>query len=309
MSRHDTDGRSDQRLTSAAFVAIALLGGGNPVGVSVAVDELDPFWAAGSRFVIAGAIFALLMLVLRIPLPRGSALSGALVYGTFAIFASFALLFEGFRETPPGTGQVIIALAPLMTIFLAVAHRLERFRIRALVGALIALAGLVFLLADRLEVDVPLPSLMLVLAGAAFLAEGGVVIKLTPRAHPVASNAIGMLGGGTMLLILSAMAGDAWVAPGQSDTWVAMAYLVIAGSMGVFGLYLFLLSRWSASSASYVLLLQPVSALVYSAILTSEPLTPALVVGAAVVLLGVYVGTMTTTAARPMASGAPEVGA
>jgi drug/metabolite transporter (DMT)-like permease len=298
VSREDTQGRSDQRINVALFVAIALLGGGNPVGVSVAVDELDPFWAAGSRFVVAGAIFAVLMVVLRIPIPRGSAITGALVYGIFAFFASFALLFAGFRETPPGTGQVIIALAPLMTIFLAVAHRLERFRLRALVGALIAVAGLVFLLADRLEANVPLPSLLLVLAGAAFLAEGAVVIKMTPRAHPVASNAIGMLGGGALLLILSALAGDAWVTPNESDTWVAMAYLVIGGSVGVFGLYLILLSRWSASSASYVLLLQPVSALVYSAILTSEPLTPALLVGAAIVLLGVYVGTM-TTAGRP----------
>ena len=99
-----------------------------------------------------------------------------------------------------------------------------------------------------------------------------------------------MLTGGALLLVLSAVAGDAWQAPTQSDTWVAMAFLVIGGSLGVFGLYVFLLGRWTASAVSYVLLLQPLVTLVYSAILTGEELTPALLVGGAIMLAGVYIG-------------------
>jgi drug/metabolite transporter (DMT)-like permease len=41
---------------------------------------------------------------------------------------------------------------------------------------------------------------------------------------------------------------------------------------------------------SYTLLLQPIPTIAYSAILTHEPITPALFIGAAVILLGVYVG-------------------
>ena len=284
----------DQRLNAAVFVAIALIGGGNPVGVSVAVDELDPIWAAATRFIAAGAIFAIAMVVLRIPIPHGTALLGSFIYGVLGFFAAFALLFSGFQETPPGTGQIIIALVPLLTLLLAIAHGLERFRVRALVGVLIAFGGLVFLVADRIDANVPLPSLLAVVAGATLLAESGVVVKITPRAHPVASNAVAMLGGGALLLALSAIVGDAWKAPAQSDTWVAMIFLVVGGSVGVFGLYVFLLGRWTASAASYTLLLQPLPTLVYSALLTHEPLTPALLVGAAIILLGVYIGAFTT---------------
>ena len=127
-------------------------------------------------------------------------------------------------------------------------------------------------------------------AGAAFLAESGVVLKLTPRAHPIASNAVGMLFGSVLLLALSAIVGDAWVAPTQSDTWAAMAFLVLGGSVAVFGLFAFLLGRWTASAVSYILLLQPLPTLVYSALLTNEPITPALFVGGAIMLLGVYIG-------------------
>lgn len=296
----------DQRLNAAVFLAIALIGGGNPVGVAVSVDELDPFWAAAMRFTVAGVIFAIAMVLLRIPIPHGKALLGSFIYGLLGFFGAFAFLFWGFRETPPGTGQIIIALVPLLTLLLAVAHGLERFSLRALAGVLIAFAGLVFLVADRIEANVPLPSLLAVVAGAALLAESGVVVKITPRAHPVASNAVGMLGGGALLLALSAIMGDTWRAPAQPDTWAAMAFLVVGGSVGVFGLYVFLLGRWTASAASYILLLQPVPALVYSAVLTNEPLTPALLVGAAIILLGVYIGAFAT--ARPPVPAADPAG-
>lgn len=290
MASGDDGSVTDRRINLAAFVATALIGGGNPVGVAIAVDELDPFWAGAVRFLAAGGIFAIAMLVLRIPVPRGRALLGALVYGGFAFFASFALLFWGLQETPPGTTQVIIALSPLFTLLFAVAHGLERFRLRAFVGALVALVGLVFLAADRIGADVPILSLLAVVGGGALLAESAVIVKLTPRTHPAASNAIGMLVGGALLLLLSALVGDTWRMPAQSDTWAAMVFLVLGGSVAVFGLYLFLLGRWSASATSYILLLQPVATITYSALLTDEPITPALFAGAAIVLAGVYIG-------------------
>jgi drug/metabolite transporter (DMT)-like permease len=293
-------------LNAAVFVAIALIGGGNPVGVAVAVDELDPIWAAATRFVAAGAIFAIAMVLLRIPIPNGKALLGSFTYGLLGFFGAFAFLFWGFLETPPGTGQIIIALVPLLTLLLAVAHGLERFSLRVLVGVLIALGGLVFLVADRIEANVPLPSLLAVVAGATLLAESGVVVKLTPRAHPVASNAVGMLAGGALLLVLSAIIGDTWRVPAQSDTWTAMVFLVVGGSVGVFGLYVFLLGRWTASAASYILLLQPLPTIVYSAVLTQEPLTPALFVGAAIILFGVYIGAFATS--RPPAPAEDPAG-
>ena len=150
--------------------------------------------------------------------------------------------------------------------------------------------GLVFLAADRIQADVPILSLLAVVGGGALLAESAVIVKLTPRTHPAASNAIGMLVGGALLLLLSAVVGDTWRVPAQSDTWAAMVFLVLGGSVAVFGLYLFLLGRWSASATSYILLLQPVATITYSALLTDEPITPALFVGAAIVLVGVYIG-------------------
>ncbi|HVL89928.1 MAG TPA: dienelactone hydrolase family protein, partial [Actinomycetota bacterium] len=47
--------------------------------------------------------------------------------------------------------------------------------------------------------------------------------------------------------------------PSEPQTWVAQAYLITFGTVGVFGLYLFLLSRWTASAVSYEFVLAPLA--------------------------------------------------
>jgi drug/metabolite transporter (DMT)-like permease len=281
---------SGSRLTLAAFVAMVLLAGGNAVGIHVVADELDPMWAAALRFTAAGLIFLAAMLALRVPMPRGRSLLGAGVYGVLGFFLTFALAFWAIPQTGAGTGQTLIALVPLATLILAAAHGQETLRARPMIGAGIAVVGVAILAADRLNADIPLLALLAVLVATVALAETGVLLKGTPRAHPVATNAVGMLVGGLLLGILSAVVGDSWILPAQSDTWTGMIFLVLFGSVAVFWLYLFILGRWSASTASIEFLLIPIATVVYSAILTGEAITPALLVGGAVILAGVYIG-------------------
>jgi drug/metabolite transporter (DMT)-like permease len=58
----------------------------------------------------------------------------------------------------------------------------------------------------------------------------------------------------------------------------------------VFGLYVFVLERWSASLVSYEFLLIPVVTAIYSALLTGEALTLPVLLGGLIILGGVYVG-------------------
>jgi drug/metabolite transporter (DMT)-like permease len=200
------------------------------------------------------------------------------------------LAFWAIPQTGAGTGQTLIALVPLLTLILASAHGLETLRVRPVIGAAVAVVGVGILASDRLNADVPPLALLAVVLAATCLAETGVLLKRTPSAHPVATNAVGMLVGGVLLAILSAAVGETWIMPVQSDTWTAMAFLVVFGSVAVFWLYLFILGRWSASAVSIEFLLIPIATVVYSAILTGEAITAALLVGGAVILAGVYIG-------------------
>jgi drug/metabolite transporter (DMT)-like permease len=157
-------------------------------------------------------------------------------------------------------------------------------------GSLVALVGVGILAADRIALDIPVEGIALALLAALLLAEGGVIAKMTPDADPIATNAVGMLTGVGLLVPLSLVAGERWVLPAQADTWAAMAYLVLAGSVAVFWLFIFVVRRWTASAVSFEFLLIPLATVPFSAALTGEVVTPIMLVGGAILLLGVYLG-------------------
>jgi drug/metabolite transporter (DMT)-like permease len=293
--------------TLAAFVGIVLLGGVNGIGVSQTVKELAPFWGASMRFIAAGLIMAAIVVLAHRSFPRGRSLTGAVLYGVVGFAASYGFAYLGFRETPAGTAAVLIALVPLLTFTLAIAHGQERFRLQGLVGGIMALAGVAIVFADRVSANVPIASLLLILLGTICIAETGVIAKWIPRSDPFATNAVAMLTGAALLLALSLVAGEPRVLPGQLQTWAAVAYLIVFGSVAMFALYLFTLERWTASAVSYMTLLLPLVTLPLSALLFGERITPFLIVGGAIILAGVYVGAfLTPRPKRSTASSLPE---
>ena len=199
------------------------------------------------------------------------------------------------------------ALTPLFTFGLAIAHRQERFHVQGLLGALIAVVGIGLVFVDQLSAEVPLVSLLLILVAAVAIAESSVIVKAIPRSDPFATNAVAMLTGGGLLLALSLVAGEAWGLPRQAETWAAVGYLVVFGSVVMFALFVFTLQRWTASAVSYVTLLMPLVTVALAAALTDERITPSFVLGGAVILAGVYVGAfMKGRPARSSASSLPE---
>jgi drug/metabolite transporter (DMT)-like permease len=271
---------------------LVTLAGGNAVGVKIATDELGGIWAAILRFGASGALFAVLMIPLHSPIPRGAALVGALTYGVLTFGAAFGLAFIAIPMTGAGAGQLLLGLVPLLTLILAPVHGLEPIRPRAILGSLIALAGVGILTADRIAVDIPFTGIALGFAVALLLAEAGIVLKLTPRADPIASNAVGMLVGALILVPVSLLLREQWLLPTQPDTWAAMLYLVLPGSLAVFWLFIFVLRRWSASAASFEFLLIPLATIPFSALLTGEVITPIMLGAGAIILAGVYLGAL-----------------
>src|SRR5918999_5519160 len=129
-----------ERIALAAFLSGAVLAGGNGVGVRFSNRELDPLWGAGFRFGVAAVLLLGAMAALRLAVPRGRALVGAVVYGALNFAGAFALAYYALVHFHAGFGQLVLAIVPLITLLLAVAERQEQLRAAALGGALFALA-------------------------------------------------------------------------------------------------------------------------------------------------------------------------
>jgi drug/metabolite transporter (DMT)-like permease len=275
----------------AAFAAAIVLGGVNFVGVRYSNQELDPIWGAGLRFGLAAAVFALLCAGMRLALPRGRALALVVAYGLVGFGLAYGALYWAMQEAPAGIAAVVLAIGPLLVLLLAVAHRLERFSVRAAVGAVVALAGSAVMFLEPGEADVGWTSFVLLGVAALAASESVVVSKLAGPLHPVAMNVVGMTAGAAALLLVAGLSGEELAFPRETDTQLAVAYLVFA-TVGMFLCILYVVQRWAASATAYTFVSMPVVAVVAGALILDEPITAAVVAGGAIVLAGVYVGAL-----------------
>jgi drug/metabolite transporter (DMT)-like permease len=293
-----------ERVALTAFVSYAVLAGGNAVGVRFSNRELAPLWGASLRFALAAALLLAVMVLLRLAFPHGRALVGSLLYGLFNIGAAFGLTYYGLVHIHAGLGQILLALVPLATLLLAVLWRQERLGAAAVIGTLLALTGVAVISYSPLQKNVPLLSVLAVVGGAICFAQALVLVRRFPPVHPVTMNAVGMTTGAALLLPAALIADEPIVLPHRLETWAAMAYLVVIGSVVVFLLYLVVLRYWAASRASYGFVIIPFVTLVLSAWLDNEPVGVGLVLGGLLVIAGVYVGALRPARVTPAAVNA-----
>ena len=287
----DEAGQRDT-VTLAAFAALVVLIGTNLVAIRIGNRELDPWWHAGFRFIVAALLFWAIVVVRRRPRPTAGAAVGAALYGGLSIGAFFGFIYAGLVEASVGVATTTLALGPLITLGLAAAIGLERVRTSVVGGGVIAFAGIAVMYASELSGDVPITSLLLLVGGAASFAAGGIVVKRTPPIDPVLQNAIAASVGAVMLVGLSLLAGEQQAIPERTETWIAFVYLVLPGTVLTFGLLLYLLRRWPASRVAYQFVIAPIVAIGLAALLLDEPIGPAVVAGTALVIVGVWLGAL-----------------
>lgn len=278
--------------TYLTFATAVVLGGGNFVAVRFSNQELDPTWGAALRFSLAAIIFLGIVTVLRLRWPRGRVLAANLLFGLLSTAIFYALMYWALDQVTAGVATIVMAVVPLVTLLMAAAHGTESLRARAVIGSLLAFGGIAWMTLSTDELILPLPALAAMLVAALAVSESVILGKRLSGNHPAMTNAVGIGSGAVVLLVLSALNGDAWVLPSQPEAAWSVAYLVTLGSVGLFVLLLLVVRRWTASATSYMFVLFPVVTMLLEAWLVDEPITLRAVAGAALVMSGVWFGAL-----------------
>ena len=168
-----------------AFAAGTLLAGANGVAIRFSNRELAPVWGAALRVGLAAVLLVFIMLALRLALPRGRVLLGAMLFDLVQFAGGFGFFYIALVQIPAGLGQTILALVPLATLLLAVAQRQERLRGTAVAGSLLGLAGVGLISLDPWRVSVPPLVLLAAMASVLCFAQALVLIHRLPPIHPV----------------------------------------------------------------------------------------------------------------------------
>lgn len=274
------------------FTLFILLVGGAPVAMRIGYAEMAPFWMGFIRFAIAASIFWMLAMFKGLRVPKGRALVGAILYGGLSVGISFVLFSWGLVETSASLAAILMAMVPLMTVFLTAIQGVESLTSRSVFGSLLAITGTAIAVGGASSTDISLPHVGAIMLGTAFLAQSGVVIKRFPPNPPIMTNAISMTVGALILGTASLVTGEPWVIPSLTSTWTAVIYLVFFVTVIAFLMYLQVLTNWTASGTSYGFVIIPLVTVVVASVLANEQISTNFLIGAVLILAGILFGAL-----------------
>jgi drug/metabolite transporter (DMT)-like permease len=288
-----------------AFWAATLVWGTTWLAIKVGYSGLDPLWSASLRFLIAAAVFALLILVqgrrVRVTAQdvKLTVFVGGLLFGF-----NYGVIYWSEQFLGSGMTAVLFATMPVFVGVLgAWLLPTERWTRRQALGVILGFLGVVLIYAEHVRLDSATAwPMLLVVAGASAAALTTVATRRWGRQTPnLVLNGGAMAVGALLLLAAALLSGERIGAPTTASSWLSIAWLSVFGSVVAFLLYMWLLKQWPATRTSLLTLLTPIVALLAGALVLDE--RPGLVplLGAALVLSGVWIslykwGSSTTVA-------------
>ena len=289
------------RVQVAMLLALAAIWGAAFMLIEIALRDLAPLSVAAGRIGFGALALALVAAARRanvVPALRRNArpLATAAALNTAV---PFVLIPWGQTAIDSGTAAILNAAAPLFTaIFAAAVVHSQRVTGARLGGFVLGFAGVALVVGAEpgAGADAVLGSLAVV-AAAALYAAGGLYTGSRLNGLSALEIALGTMAWATLFTLPLGLVG----LRGHSVGWEALAAVlalgVVATAIGYL-LYFGLIGRAGASSAILVTYLVPTTALVYAATLLDEPVGVRQVVGLALVLGGVGLGTGTVLRGR-----------
>lgn len=280
-------------LAWAALAVVYVVWGSTYVAIRVGVRDIPPLGLAGARYLIAGAL--LYPIAIRTGdaqtraedrLGRRQWLACGLV-GMLLLALGNGGLTLGETTVPSGLAAMLVATVPLWMILFAVPIQRHRVSRSALVGLLIGLVG-VIVLAGGGSTHGHTLGMLIVLGASAAWGFGSVLghrLHLPRRA--LLAAALEMLIGGAVLTIAAAASGEfSHVQWGtiHATSWLALAYLIVPGSILASTAYGYSLAHLPLSTVSTYAYINPVVAVILGTTLLHEKLSLHEAIGAALIV-------------------------
>ena len=187
-----------------AFFAIYVLWGTTFLAIRIAVEELPPLFAAGSRFFIAGVLLYGFMRIKGHAKPTANQWRSLAIMGLLMFVAEYGPLFWAEKYVPSGIVSVLAATLPILTLVIEMlVLRQQRMRPLVAVATMLGFAGVTVLVWPSSSQHFGLVPCLAILAGATTWSLGSVLTRSLdlPKSRPVTAGAAMMLGGGALLAL------------------------------------------------------------------------------------------------------------
>ncbi|MEV4654511.1 EamA family transporter [Micromonospora sp. NPDC049301] len=306
-----------------ALIVVYLLWGSTYLAIRIAVETLPPLTSAALRFAVAAVVLAVVLRLRRGPgalrVDRRQLGSAALI-GVLLLAGGNGLVVLAESgpsgvAVPSGIAALLVATVPLLVVLLRSANG-DRPPVWTFAGVTLGFVGLVLLVLPAGGSDaVPLVGALTVVAGAVSWSVGSFLSgRIRMPADPFVATVYEMVAGALVLAVVAAGRGelrDFHPAEVSTRSWLALGYLMVAGSLVAFTAYVWLLHNAPISLVSTYAYVNPAVAVALGALLVAEPITPQVLLGGAVIVAGVALVVSMERPRRPGAvsrSGAARAG-
>jgi drug/metabolite transporter (DMT)-like permease len=305
--------------TLLAFAIIYFVWGSTFLAIRVGVHEVPPLLFAAMRFLAAGIVLYIWTVARGEASPTRRQWLSACILALLIFVFDYGLLFWAEIRVPSGIAAVMMATIPAFIALSEVVFlRTQRLTARLAFALLVGIAGVAVLVSRSLNLG------SLILGGAPIDTIGAVALivaslswsvaavlnrKLDLPESKVMSAGAQMLAGGVMLTLAAAGFGEfhnfhpSTISRGA---WLALLYLIVAGSIVGFTAYVWLIHHESPTKVGTYAYVNPVVAVLVGYFLGGEALGIRTVLGTICVLISVVVittaRTTKTVPARPVAA-------
>ena len=300
--------------TLLAFAIIYFVWGSTFLAIRIGVREVPPFLFAAIRFTIAGLALYGWMIAHGERSPSRRQWTSAFLLALLIFVLDYGLLFWAEQRVPSGVAAVMMATIPaFMALAEIILLRTQILTASLAVALTIGIGGVAVLMSHSLSLSwgslggAPIDragAVALIIAAISWSVASALTRKLPLPPSKVMSSGAQMLAGGVLLAVTAGALGEFrgfQPLAVSRGAWLALLYLIVAGSIIGFTAYVWLIHHESPTKVGTYAYVNPVVAVLLGYFLGGETLGLRTILGTLFVLISVVV-IITTRAKKPAAA-------
>ena len=282
-----------------AFVAVAIFWGTTFLAIRVGINSdgvhlFPPFLLAAFRHSIAGLLICSYFIVFKKqPLPSFKQFKQFSINGALMLVGGNGIISWGMQYVDSGLAALICALTPLWIVFInLIMGSNEKVTKIMWVGFVICLLAQYLIFYDKVNLlsdkNYILGLIAIVVSNICW-ALGTVFSKSHVSNLPVLYSAgLQMIPGGIILLIISTVLGDWAKFNPSTNSILALAYLVLFGSLLAYGSFMYILKALPAALVSTYAYFNTIVAVFLGYLFLNEVINTKVIIAMLLTILGVY---------------------
>ncbi|MBA1336229.1 MAG: Permease of the drug/metabolite transporter (DMT) superfamily [Firmicutes bacterium] len=299
----------EERKVVLAFIAVCIIWGSTYLAIRIGVQEFPPGLFAGIRFLAAGLIMLTYARLKGHEFPsKASDIRKISIVGLFLLFGGNGMVVWAEQWVHSGIASLLVATGPLfMAILEFLLPNTPKIKTKGWIGLLLGISGVILLVSSNLTAGtINLKGALLMVFATLSWSTGSIYSKTFKASGSIVPQiGIQMVVGGTALTVLGLIMGEHSRAHLTFNSFAAMLYLILFGSILGYSSYIYVLQKWPAAKAGTYAYVNPIVAVFLGAIVLNEPITIYVVISSVIILTGVFLVQTSKTQIKPAKAKIP----